>query len=158
MGSKTVVVDLDGTLAHVEHRKHYIKGNRRDWKAFHEACVDDTPNAWCVELVQALRAAGHPIALVSGRSQAVEKATLAWLEEVLGGLDGVTLTLLRPHGNMVKDTELKREWLRKFGKENVLFAVDDRARVVSMWREEGVVCLQCDDWEEREASDRPPRG
>ncbi len=152
-GKTHVVVDLDGTLANIEHRRHFIKAKKRNWKAFHEACIDDPPNAWCVRLVNALRASGIAIELVSGRSQAVEELTKRWLERVFGGdLSGMNLVLLRAHGNLVKDTELKREWLRQFGKERILFAVDDRKRVVDMWREEGVVCLQCDDWEEREAA------
>jgi hypothetical protein len=28
-------------------------------------------------------------------------------------------------------------------KRKVLFVVEDRNRVVEMWREEGLVCLQC---------------
>jgi hypothetical protein len=150
----TVVVDLDGTLADVGHRRRFIAGPRKDWKRFHEACKDDPPVEWCVRLVKALRAAGYAIELVSGRSQAVEKQTREWLERVFeGDVSRMNLVLLRPHGSMTKDTELKREWLRAFGKHRVLFAVDDRKRVVDMWRQEGVVCLQCDDWEEREAAE-----
>ena len=150
MTPKAVVVDLDGTLADIEHRRRFITGPKKDWKAFHEACVDDPPNDWCVSLVKSLRAAGHPIELVSGRSQEVEAQTRDWLARVFGDLTGIRLVLLRGRGNMIKDTELKRQWLKRFGKERVLMAVDDRKRVVDMWREEGVVCLQCDDWEERE--------
>lgn len=154
MGRTHIVVDLDGTLASVDHRRHFIKGPKKDWKAFHEACIHDPPQMWCVRLIQAMRAAGYSIELVSGRSQAVEELTKRWLEKVFeGDLSRMKLVLLRPHGNRVRDTELKREWLRAFGKERVLFAVDDRRRVVDMWREEGVVCLQCDDWEEREAAE-----
>lgn len=148
---KRVIVDLDGTLADVEHRRHLVTGKRRNFKAFHEACVSDTPNAWCVALIEAVRAAGHEVLLVSGRSQAVEKETLEWLSKVFkDDLRNIKLVLLAPHGTNRPDTELKREWLREFGKEKVLFVVEDRARVVRMWRDEGVVCLQCDDWEERE--------
>lgn len=153
MAKTHVVVDLDGTLANVDHRRPLIKGKRRDWDAFHRACVDDPPNEWCVRLVQALRAAGLTIELVSGRSQEVQDLTATWLERTFGGsLDGINLVLLRPRGSAVKDTELKRRWLHGFGKEKILFAVDDRKRVVDMWREEGITCLQCDDWEEREAA------
>ena len=30
----------------------------------------------------------------------------------------------------------------------VLFVVDDRQRVVDMWRAEGITCLQCEAWPE----------
>lgn len=147
-------MDLDGTLADVDHRRRFIKGKRRDWKAFHAACVKDPVNAWCVRLIEAMRAAGFRIELVSGRSQEVEDLTVRWLDKAFhGDLSALNLVLLRPRGDMTKDTELKRAWLRGYGKGRVLFAVDDRKRVVDMWREEGVVCLQCDDWEEREAAE-----
>lgn len=154
MRKRHVVVDLDGTLANVDHRRRFLTAPRRDWKAFHEACIHDPPNPWCVRLIQALRRDGLLIELVSGRSPAVEGLTRRWLGRVFkGDLSAMTLTLLRPRGRAVKDVELKREWLRAFGPERVLFAVDDRKRVVDMWREEGIVCLQCDDWEEREAAE-----
>lgn len=146
-----VVVDLDGTLADVEHRKHLIKGPKKNWKAFHEACARDHPNPWCVALIRALLKAGIGIQLVSGRSREVQAETEAWLEKLFPRKDRIVLVLLRAGGDFTPDTELKRAWLKSFGKHRVLFAVDDRARVVKMWREEGVVCLQCDDWEERES-------
>jgi hypothetical protein len=38
-----VVFDLDGTLASIEHRRHHL--DRKDWKAFFAACVDDVQSA-----------------------------------------------------------------------------------------------------------------
>ena len=44
------------------------------------------------------------------------------------------------------DTVVKREIFEQKIKPfyEVLFAIDDRAKVVKMWREAGLVCLQCD--------------
>lgn len=39
---KYIIVDLDGTLANIDHRLHYIKQNKPDWNAFYGACKDDT--------------------------------------------------------------------------------------------------------------------
>ena len=59
------------------------------------------------------------------------------------------LYLLRgEHDKFTPDQDLKRTWLNQFGKEDILFVVDDRQKVVDMWREEGLTCLQCADWEE----------
>jgi hypothetical protein len=38
---------------------------------------------------------------------------------------------------------VKREMLIGNDKGKVLIVVEDRNRVVQMWREEGLVCLQC---------------
>ena len=61
---------------------------------------------------------------------------------------GRRFVLLRPDGDSTPDQDLKRDWLRGYGKERILFAVDDRQKVVDMWRAEGVVCLQCAAWQE----------
>jgi hypothetical protein len=37
----------------------------------------------------------------------------------------------------------KREMIAGVDKTKVLFVVEDRSRVVEMWRAEGLVCLQC---------------
>lgn len=150
----TIIVDLDGTLCDVEHRRHLIRGRVRDYDAFHARCVDDPPNPWCVQLIKTFRAAGYFIRIVSGRPRSVERETIEWLICALGSLDGMTVELLREPGEHAPDTELKRAWLREQDRRRILFAVDDRRRIVDMWREEGIVCLQCDDWEEREAAEK----
>lgn len=145
---RTVIVDLDGTLADVGHRRHLVTGRKRDYKRFHELCSYDPPNEWCVVLVQALRAAGHEIILLSGRSQAVEAQTLEWLRKVLGSLERVQLVLLRPERDDTPDVHLKRRWVERYGVEKILMAVDDRQRVVDMFRSLGIPCLQCSDWDD----------
>jgi len=52
------------------------------------------------------------------------------------------------HGDYTPDQELKRKWANSYGKNKILFVVDDRQKVVDMWRSEGLVCLQCAKWEE----------
>jgi len=37
----------------------------------------------------------------------------------------------------------KREMLQGIDRKKILFVVEDRSRVVEMWRGEGLVCLQC---------------
>jgi hypothetical protein len=41
------------------------------------------------------------------------------------------------------DTVAKREMLDGLDRTQILFIVEDRSRVVDMWRAEGLVCLQC---------------
>ncbi len=51
-----------------------------------------------------------------------------------------------------KDFIIKKEILevirKDFDDPEILFVVDDRPSVVKMWREEGLVCLQCAEWNE----------
>ena len=141
----TVVVDLDGTLADVSHRLSYVRSRPPDWPAFFARVSNDRLNAWCRDLIRALTPA-YRIVIVSGRPMSTFDDTRAWLERNHVPYDD--LVLVRAINDHSPDQELKRAWLRSYGKERILFTVDDRQKVVNMWREEGVVCLQCAAWEE----------
>ncbi|PCI61367.1 MAG: hypothetical protein COB37_08400 [Kordiimonadales bacterium] len=133
------VFDLDGTLALVEHRKHFVRNGGRQWRAFFKACVDDGPNTPVINSLLALQAAGHRIEIWSGRSDAVKAETIAWLQQ--HGIDPALLIHMRPTGNNVPDDELKQSWLRACVTwPDAVY--DDRDKVVAMWRREGVACFQ----------------
>jgi len=145
---KIVIFDLDGTLCDISHRLHFIKCDKPDWDAFHAACVDDEPKWDIIGLYDALMRAGHRMIIVSGRNSQVESETLQWLDSY--GLPFSEL-IMRKEGDYTPDNELKHSWLMdgSLGAiDNILLTVDDRQRVVDMWREEGLTCLQVDAWEE----------
>lgn len=145
----TVVFDLDGTLANIDHRLHFVKRDKPDFDSFFKACVDDTPNEWCDAMLNAFSEVGYRVLIVSARSKVVEKETRAWLLAHLGISNDADLIMLREEGNHRPDDYLKIEWLRNSGlKDRILCVVDDRQRVVDMWRKEGLVCLQCYAWDE----------
>lgn len=144
----TIVVDLDGTLSDGSARYYLVKGKHRDYDAFHKRLREDPPNQWCVALIRALVNGGRGlrVVLVSARPESAMADTTLWLAEHLGDEFYDALFLLRRDGDSTPDQELKRAWLRAYGKERVLFTVDDRQKVVDMWREEGLTCLQCAAW------------
>lgn len=141
----TIVVDIDGTLADISHRVGFIRQTPPDYPAFFAGVGGDRLNRWCAELIRGFHGR-YRVLLVSGRPESTRKATARWLRENDVPYD--ELILVRGHRNFRPDQELKREWLRAYGKDRILFSVDDRQRVVDMWRDEGVVCLQCDAWTE----------
>lgn len=143
----TVLCDLDGTLADLKHRLHYVKNRPANWDAFFKECVNDTPNLWCVELLRAMKTQGYNVIVVSARSRVVLKESREWMNKA--GLSDIELVLVRPERDSTPDQILKKQWLDAYGKERVLFVVDDRQKVVDAWRAEGLVCLQCDVWSER---------
>ena len=157
MKHKAIIVDLDGTLCNIEHRRHYVTGPKKDWKNFGspENLSKDTPNIWCVELVDAMRKLGYHLLFVSGRMQApgVAEATMEWLTTVLdlppiAFKDGSMVQLfMRKDNDFREDTIIKKEIYEECIKDKycILMAVDDRASVVKMWRELGITCLQCDE-------------
>lgn len=144
------IFDLDGTLALIQHRRHFVERERKhqDWTAFYAACVDDEPNNPVIRVMESLRQTGAEIWIFSGRSDEVRSQTVEWLAQHTTfrthELDGPMLTM-RAAGNYTADDILKREWLEDMLPEDRgrLYCVfDDRARVVAMWRAAGVTCLQ----------------
>ncbi|RRA50472.1 hypothetical protein [Acidipila sp. EB88] len=140
-----VVFDLDGTLADCSHRLHHIKGDGpKDWDAFFRDCPKDQPLEKIIAIARAMFAAGHDVEIWSARCDSVREATKAWL-----ALMDVPhkLLLLRKVGDHRNDDVLKREWLEEARQEGfpVDLVFEDRARMVAMYREAGVTCLQVAD-------------
>ncbi len=137
---KIVIFDLDGTLANINHRLHFINQNTKDWNSFSKDCIADTPKQAVIQTAKALHQSGHPIWILSGRSASVERETRAWLKQYDIPYNKL---LMRPVDNSTPDHELKRHWIGEYHlKSRTLCAYDDRQRVVDMWREEGFECFQ----------------
>jgi FMN phosphatase YigB (HAD superfamily) len=140
---KAILVDLDGTLADVEHRVHHVQASTKNWKAFNEGMVDDELNHWCADLVKAMQGEGYKVIFITGRSEPWRGATEDWLIKHAIEYDHL---YMRPSKDRREDFEVKKEIYMNEIKEDykVVFVVEDRASVVKMWREIGLVCLQCD--------------
>lgn len=143
--NKALIIDIDGTLANTDHRQHFLEGEKKNWKAFNDACADDTPNKWCVDLIQAMIAVHgvHPI-FMTGRTMEYYDTTVHWIGRHIPTLKDLTL-LMREDRNFEKDTVLKKRLYETNVKPefDVLFVLEDRKQVTDMWRELGLVCLQC---------------
>lgn len=143
-----VIFDLDGTLADIDHRVHFVRNGKRDWKSFFAACVDDMPNLHVIDTLKAHVAAGHTVRIWSARSDVVRAETEKWLSDY--GIDPWRLQHMRADGDSTPDVELKRYWLnQECIRPDLIY--DDRQRVVDMWRAEGISCFQvCANWEDEE--------
>ena len=148
MTTKAILVDIDGTLADVDHRLHFIRGTERegkgkkDWHSFHDQCIHDQPNLWCMELVKIYKENGFTIILLTGRGEDYRKQTLTWLSQHNIPFDELHMRAKTTH---LADYEVKKETYEKeiAPKYNIRFVLEDRASVVAMWREIGLTCLQC---------------
>ena len=93
---KIIICDIDGTIANVQHRLHFIKnpdGSKKsykdsDWDAFHGTCLDDEPYRDVIEILHNLYDAGRrrgiegsdrEIYFFSGRNDSVRNETIEWL-------------------------------------------------------------------------------
>ena len=98
-----------------------------------------------IEVLRALYDAGDTtIVILSGRSEGrdleVRAITEDWL--IRFGVPYHELHM-RPYNDHSDDTILKADMLDKLGYEDrVLFVLDDRQKVVDMWRDRGLTCFQ----------------
>lgn len=141
---KTVIFDIDGTLADIEHRRVFLTEDRPNWTRFNASMGEDTPNVPIVDLYKTLWASGaYDLQIVTGRNEAFRKVTETWLtwNEI-----EFNRVLMRADKDNRPDNIIKGEILERLRKEgrDIAFAVDDRQQVVDMWRANGVTCLQCD--------------
>ena len=140
---KAILVDLDGTLADIEHRVHHVQSDNKNWKAFNDGMHADELNHWCADLVKAMQGENYKIIFITGRGEATRQMTVEWLEKKSITYDHL---YMRPLKDRREDFEVKKEIYEDQIKDDykVVFVVEDRASVVKMWRSIGLVCLQCD--------------
>lgn len=152
----SIIVDIDGTLANCEHRVHHIQGFaddkeatfKADWDAFYKDCMDDIAIVPVCDLVRSLVDDNWAIILMTGRSDHYRKETEKWLSVYDIQYD---VLLMRKHGDHTDDLQIKRAWYRMLQKGQIslggvkipMLVIEDRKQVVEMWREEGLICLQC---------------
>ena len=128
------IVDIDGTLAlHSHHRDPY------EWRSADK----DLPNIPVVVAVQALAMHSSVAAIiaVSGRHEKARQLTMRWLEDHEVPFARL---LMRADGDNRSDEIVKEELFRTQIEPcyTIGGVIDDRARVVAMWRRLGLVCFQ----------------
>jgi hypothetical protein len=140
-----VIFDIDGTLANVEHRIHWVRSKPKNWTAFNRGMSKDTANQDICDLLRMFHASGTTILIASGRNEDDRAVTERWLRDV-AGLGGLWARLyMRPSQDYRSDDIVKDEILDQMIADgfNPVMAIDDRDQVVRMWRERGLRCLQC---------------
>ena len=148
MIGKTVIFDLDGTLADIKERRTLAtkEGGKIDWPKF----VDpnnislDKPNTPVIESFKALQKAGYRMVIFSGRSDATREETEKWLSKHGITYDKLLMRSGTGEGMFTPDDRLKEDWLNQEfpDKSQILCVYDDRDKVVNMWRRNGIACFQ----------------
>ena len=168
MKKNTVIFDLDGTLANIETRR-LLAGSptgdkpvksKMDWDVFFDPrnIQLDEPNIPVIKMAQLFAEDGFRIVIFSGRNDRSFFTTKSWLTRNRVPFD---LLVMRPDkfqsdswpiadGNpatkemrFMPDEILKKEMLDTFiNMDEVFLVVDDRNKVVKMWRDLGLDTFQ----------------
>ena len=140
--SRINICDIDGTIATHPQRGHHD----------YAKVGTDLPVTKIIELVEYLDII-LPISetvFVTGRPEKCREDTEAWLKEhVPTFLNTDTPLLMRKDGDYRGDDIVKREIYEDYIEPycEVMYVIDDRNRVVKMWRELGLTVLQVADGE-----------
>lgn len=130
-----ILVDIDGTLAHMNGRSPY------DPTLYHTDSFDHIVAAVAESYATDMRSW---MIVMSGRDETHRAETEQWLAKHNFKYD---MLYMRPAGDNRNDAIVKDELFEKHiaGKFNVDFVLDDRDRVVKMWRAKGLKVLQVAD-------------
>lgn len=137
---KGIIVDIDGTVA-----THYdVQGNQLREHHDYKLVSTDLPIQPIIDLVQMYEAKGFHIIFVSGRMDHCRQDTIQWLLDHNVPFDELFMRRFKDFraDDIVKEEIYKNHIEPQYDIELVL---DDRNRVVEMWRRIGLRVLQVAD-------------
>ncbi len=160
---KTIICDIDGTIADLSHRLHHIKKENPDWEKFYDEVDKDEPIEEIINIViNMFLNDDHIVLFLTGRNESCRDKTKKWINEhtkiweqwsmddgyFFELFDDCSL-LMRKKNDYRPDTEVKPDLLNEYLKDNpeteIAFILEDRTSMVKKWRELGYTCLQVAD-------------
>lgn len=138
-----VIFDIDGTIADITHRHHYVTTKPKNWGAFYRNMHLDAPIVPMLRMIRSMSSSINPI-WCTGRPEEYRQVTLDWLNS--HHLQTRYL-YMRAKGDNRQDTIVKEELLMKMRQDgfNPVMAFEDRKRIAEMWRKHGLVCAHVAD-------------
>lgn len=142
---KTIIVDIDGTLAKIEHRVQLAI--ERKWDEFSSLCHLDGLHEDVAQLIKLFSDADYAIIGMTGRRASMGIATWDWLADhgLAQYFDDI---VFRTESDYRSDVTLKLGMMVDyFGSieealKSVQFILEDRQGVVDAYREAGFNCWQ----------------
>ena len=127
---EAIIVDIDGTLAHMDGRSPY------EWERVGEDLLDENLGRIIRVLSERFR-----IIVMSGRSEDCREITQEWLRDNHVKYDYL---FMRPSRDNRPDTIIKYELFDEYvrGRFNITCVYDDRDSVCALWRRMGLSCYQ----------------
>lgn len=139
-----VLCDIDGTIANLDHRLQYVKGDKKDWKMFFMHMEGDSLREDTFATLMKYQEAGHKIIFVSARPEDYRVQTERWLATHCyeRGLRYEGVLMRRQHDKR-DDVDVKSDIYEELfrHKYDVEIVIDDRPKVIRMWRAKGLSVL-----------------
>jgi len=133
-----IIVDVDGTLAHIADGRSPYDASR---------AMNDVADDAVVSITSMAYQNGYKVIILTGRNEEHRQVTEEWLEANGIPYDELYTRLdsdVDENGQQLKDAIVKERLYRTHVEPrfNVKFILDDRNQVVDMWRSLGLKCLQ----------------
>lgn len=143
MKTPAILIDLDGTLCNIEHRKSLIQKTPPDWGLFHAKMIHDTPNLNVAAMIVAAIGLGQVPIFVTGRKAKYREKTRLWLQQHFPLFTNILL-LMRGNLDDRPDDAVKEDLYHAIVESSfdVRLVLEDRDHVVAMWRRLGLECWQ----------------
>lgn len=143
-----IIVDIDGTIADISHRLHFIEWEKKDWDGFYQHLSDDKPKQEIIDLIKIIyydednRWDNLQLIFVTGRSDKYAAITDTWLRKHFTQFSYELF--MRIEWDFRQDYEIKKEIYENDIKDkyDVKYVFEDRDQVVNMYRELWLTVLQ----------------
>lgn len=151
-----IIVDIDGTIADISHRLHFIEWETKDWEGFYWNLSEDKPKQDIIDLIKTLifdseadEYTTYPIIFVTWRSEKYLAATLDWIYKNILWYKIAFFLFMRKDWDFRQDYEIKKEIYDNEIKDkyDVKYVFEDRDQVVKMYRELWLTVLQVANWD-----------
>lgn len=138
---RTYIFDIDNTIANNSKRIHHLHQKPKNWDAWYKESQHDTPYWEIIELMDLAVSHDIKVVLCTGRDEFCRDDTVNWLADHDIPYDKL---YMRPLGDRRDDSVVKRDLLKQIREDGYdpVLVFEDRDRVVQMWRDEGLRCLQ----------------
>lgn len=145
MKPKAYIFDVDGTLANVDPFLHHVRGDNKDYDAFHEASINALPNFEVVQMLNEAFFDQMHIIIVTSRKEVWRGLTSYWLAK--NDIGHHALYMRKDNDNR-QDYEVKEDILLQIKKHwNVTHAVDDNPSIIKLWQNYGINTTKIGTWD-----------
>lgn len=148
------IIDIDGTLADLSHREHFVDREYPDWDSFFspDEVSKDKPIPKTKEGLEAIITASDEAYFLTGRPEHLRAVTMDWLEQYYGISVDNEILFMRPEGDERKSTLFKKDIIeQKFKTAKDLWFIDDEAGNLEMFSNYGNILKAPEIWAELEA-------